>query len=247
MIKKRFPGLEAESHAGAVQFGENIVGEIGDAVEIHHAFKNVPVIAASPKRGLSFVGAGHQRFGIVPGAHQAMEKRIKITTGEISRQPVHGVPFLAGGDFFRSHGKKGIPQGNWDHPERSPHQGPDRGRNLPEGGPKVAAADITVIAAEKFVAAVSGKRHGDVAPRKSGNQPCGNLRRIGKGLVVHFGQPGNDLPRLGGSDDEFGMVGAQVIGDTPGILGLVDGIVFKADGEGLNRPGTLRLHHGNDG
>ena len=160
---------------------------------------------------------------------------------------MHGVPFLAGGDFFRGHGKKDIPQGNRNRPERSPHQGPDRGRNLPEGGPKVAAADITVIAAEKLIAAVAGKRHGDVSPRKSGDKGRRNLRRIGKGLVVHFGQPGNDLPRLGGSDGEFGMVGAQVFGHMLSVLGLVDGIFFKTNGEGFHRALAQCLHHGDDG
>ena len=50
VIEKRVAGLQTESHAGAVKLGQDVVGEVGDAVQIHHALDGIALPFLVPDR-----------------------------------------------------------------------------------------------------------------------------------------------------------------------------------------------------
>ena len=74
MIEDRHAHFERNRHAGAIDLGEDVVGEIGDGVEILHAVERVwqrACDAGIEDRTLRLLAAIHERIRIVPGADQA--------------------------------------------------------------------------------------------------------------------------------------------------------------------------------
>ena len=96
---------------------------------------------------------------------------------------------------------------------------------------------VAHISAESFVAAIAGQCDGDRPARELGNEKCGNLRGVGEGLVVDFGQPGNRCLRDGRFDNEFGMFGSKMLRHTTRVVRLVVPVVPKSDRESANGPG----------
>ena len=74
-----------------------------------------------------------------------------------------------------------------------------------------------------------------------------NLRRIGKGFVVHVRQARDDIERVLCTDVKFKVVSAEVACHCCRMRGFIVSILGETDGEGFHRPRALRLHQGDDG
>ena len=122
---------------------------------------------------------------------------------------------------------------------------PRRGAREQDGldaAPEPFRPQVAVVAAEQLVASVSRQRHGGVGARQAGEHRGGDLRRVGEGLVVDVGEPGDDLQRVARRHQQLVVLGAQVGGHRPGVGGFVVAGVFEGDGEGLHLGALLGLH-----
>lgn len=138
-------------------------------------------------------------------------------------------------------------------PKAAPPLGRDRSQacrsRLPQrlGGPAKLAPDpvspeIAVVTSEQLVPGVPGQAHRHLLARQLCDQEGGNLRRIGKRLVIELRQARNHRHRLLGRHVKLGVLGAQVPRHRRGVLGFVVLAFVKADGERLDRTARLRLH-----
>ena len=84
-------------------------------------------------------------------------------------------------------------------------------------------------------------------PRHLGDEIGGDLGRVGKGLVVDPGQPGNQRQGVVGVDVKLVVFRAQVPRHRPGMGGFVKFVFAEADGKGAHGLGALGLHQGHDG
>ncbi len=110
--------------------------------------------------------------------------------------------------------------------------------------PQALGQEVAVVAAKQLVPPVAGEAHRDLAARQLADQEGGYLRRIGERLVEHRRQAGHHGQGLLPGHVQFAVLGAQMGGHGPGVGGLVEPGLGKADGEGLDRPVAYLLHQG---
>ena len=67
---------------------------------------------------------------------------------------------------------------------------------------------MAVVTTKEFVAAVARKRNGHARARTVAQQQCGDLRRIGEGLVVDFDQSRQYIECFATSHNALGVIGA---------------------------------------
>src|SRR5690606_33719469 len=104
-----------------------------------------------------------------------------------------------------------------------------------------------VVASKQLVSPVSAKSDGDVLAGKLADQQGRNLRAVGKGFVVAARKAGNHRQGVFRPHIQFGVVGAQVLGDGRCVGRFVVAVIVEADGEGANRARAVRLHQRDDG
>ncbi len=240
-------------HGGAVHFVEHVAGQVGDGVQVLHAPGEVGQRRPGfglVGRGFGFGDGGQQGCGVGPGGAevfvqffgraggQGVGQLVRLVAGGAdsggARQDrVQGAEEgVVGGRREQAHGVGGQGAQGWG-------QGGDA---VPDGG----RPEVAVVAAEGLVPAVAGEADRDVVVGELGHHAGGELGGVGKGLVVHVGQPVHQVENVLRGDREFGVVRAQVVRDLFGVAGFVVGLGLEADGEGPDGLGGAGLHERGD-
>ena len=113
--------------------------------------------------------------------------------------------------------------------------------------PDARAPEIAVVPTEELIAAITTEGHGEpIAARFSAHQMGGQLGGISEGLAIEPGQQGDQGLGIGGGEDCFAVIGAQVGRHAPGVGRFVKAGFLEPDREGGHRPATLGLKQGGD-
>src|SRR3989442_3369905 len=99
-----------------------------------------------------------------------------------------------------------------------------------------------MVSSEELIPSVSRERNRDVAPREFRDEVGGDLRHIGKRLIVELRQAGNDSLRLLGRDENLGVSRAEILCYPASEAGFIVGCFPKTNRERANRNGALSLH-----
>ncbi|MEZ5121313.1 MAG: hypothetical protein R2736_07030 [Solirubrobacterales bacterium] len=242
-VQQRRPGLEAVRHGGDVDLGDEVVGQMRAAVDVEHAADDVGrprLVPAIDDDALGRTGA----------------RQLAVQVGRIQRPALGGVHALdvvrvAGGRVevdraaqpLGSSLHAGPAPGRRKPAQRGAHRASQRrGHPVEPGRQRVGRKPR--VPTEALVAAVAGERDGDLAARQLAEVEGRDRGRVGKRLAVMADDAGDDLDRLR-ADDELGVLGAEVLGDAPGVGHLVEAIVVEADGERAHRRAAV-LGHGRD-
>ena len=146
---------------------------------------------------------------------------------------------------------QGIPPRNRHCADGRPQCLPQRRGQQSQLVPDARTPKISVVAAKQLIARIARQGHRDMLTRRLAHQVRGDLRRIGKRLVVHGRQLGNHCLRFNSRHKQLGMVSAQVLRYRLGVGRLVKPGFFKAHGKGLDRATPtllcLLLHQRDDG
>ena len=105
---------------------------------------------------------------------------------------------------------------------------------------------VTTVAAKALVAAIAGKRDGDVLARQLADAVGGDGRAVGVGFVVELCQ-GVDEVEVVAFDHVEVVIGLVAVGYHFGEFGFVEGRVGKADRTGVDRSIRESGHDGDDG
>ena len=244
MVEERHPRLQGDRHRGAVDLGEDVVRQIGNAVGILHPRQLVgearPRLFAERRRSRRR-GALHQRPCLGPRRDQ----RAVVAGRILAEHPPELLQLLAGEPrphAGRHHIEQTVPRGGRhraDQARQAPRHWPRQASQRPR---RPQALAVAVIAGEQFVAPVARQRHRHVPPRHLRDEEGRDLRYIGERLVVNLRQPRHHRLRLRRRDIELGMLSAKMGRHRLRLRCLVIGRLVKADGEALHRRGALRLH-----
>ncbi len=248
MIEQGHAHLEAHRHAGAVDLGEEVVGQICQRIQQHHALdeirKSLPQAGvAQPVAGVA--GERHEPFRLRPQRNEAAIGRVGVVLAQQRRQLLRLLLRQRRPQPRRREARQaahGILGEQAQHAGSAAAQRARRGERAPD----VLAPSIAGISGEELVAAVARERHGDVPARETRDDLRRDLRGIGEGLVVPSRQRRDDLARGAILDIELGMLGAEMGRHLLGVAGLVESIRGEADGEGLHRARAFRLHQRGD-
>ena len=251
VIQEGHAAFQRHAHRGPVHLHQDVVGHVGQRIQRHHLLHAIQPAQVGPV-------ARHQRGRLPPVDHHrrrvgpvADKAQVQVLDGARAHDARPLVQLLAQVHVARARPRelarqlvplRGRQQVN--APGQHPAQ---RQRQRPQTVPELGRHLIAVVAAEKLIAAIARQRHRHALARQLRHQEGGNLRRIGKGLVIERRQTRNDRLRLRRLHIQLGMFGLQVIGHRLGVHGLVVARLVKADGKGLHRLGRLRLHQRHDG
>ena len=244
VIEKGNPGFEADCHRGAIDLGEDVVGQIGQGIAIHHPRGRVgrrggedPVEAVgngapatAHRRSLGSPFVEKAQIDFVEAARRARdpERLLHFCTEmwlTLARQQIRGTR----------------PEAGWQLAERAPQGTSQRSGHTVELFPKCRSTEMPVVACEQFVAAIPRKRDRHLAASEAADQIGRDLRSIGKGLVVHSRKERNHFTGVVGGDDLFPVNGAKVARHRAGIVGLVIALFGKSDREGPHPSRTMLL------
>ena len=186
MVKKGDAGFQSHRHAGPINFGQDIVGQIGDEIEELHPFEQprkfpfdpvVPkacLVARPPKalfapapNGSPGAGIGRNRF--------RRENRSELV------QLVADLPGRTASRQRRKHLRQ--------RPAGSAVSIPASVRRIGSGirqrTPVPVCELIAVITAEQLITAITGKCNRDVTPRHCRNEMHRNMGKVRERLVIH--------------------------------------------------------------
>src|SRR6185312_8017699 len=105
------------------------------------------------------------------------------------------------------------------------HPGPDqpaqRFRHPTELFPYFGTEGIAIVPPEKLISSVTRQCDRYVSPSQLHYQMRGELRRVGKGLVVDRGQPRNEVQRIVRGQSKVGVLGPEVGGHNVRVAAFV--------------------------
>ncbi len=100
---------------------------------------------------------------------------------------------------------------------------------------------IAFVSGKELIAAIAGKRNGDVLPGKTRNEICRQHRRVAKRLFQRSRQLLH-RPHNVGLKHQFVMFGTKLLGHDAGIFGLIEVGLSETNGKSLDRRGTGPRH-----
>ena len=158
MIEKRHARFKRNRHRRAIQFHQNVVGQIGNGVRRHHLLEGVEV-AKERRRGCHqrrrLRDPDDQRVRLRPLRNDAAVKLHERAAGEKRRPLVDLGARVANMREPRQCRRSRVPQ-RWRHcPERSCGRRTQRPRNQAQPPPQCRRQSIAVVAAEQLVARIS--------------------------------------------------------------------------------------------
>jgi len=245
VIQKRGARLERNRHRHAVDLDHDIVGQIGDDVDVLLLVQGRRRIAPGKSLADKAVGVVGRELtaqsftveqpllGLLEKDHPAHMLKIGGKTAALDETPrlVDETLFLLG---RRQQGDQGL----------------DRSLAQPAGQPGIAArgpfGDVGLVAAQQLVAAVAREHHSDVLARHLRDHPGRKDGKIPERLVELADDPFGQPHGIRG-DDLLMMFGAEMACHQPGPGQLVVGGVVKTDRIALDpRCGGLthHRHHG---
>ena len=101
--------------------------------------------------------------------------------------------------------------------------------------------DVTVVPSEQLIAAITGKRYGDMLPCQTGYVVRRNHGGIAERLFQHARQVFDRLRDIR-LDDQFMMIGRKMLRHLPREVGLVEILLRETNGERLDRTGSGTRH-----
>ena len=105
---------------------------------------------------------------------------------------------------------------------------------------------IARVAAEDLVSGISREAHRYMLASHLRHQVGRDLRGISERLIEHGRQQRDDIQSVLGSDVQFSVFGAQVLGDRFGVRGFVELFLMESDAEGPDPLCLARLHQRHD-
>src|SRR6202521_3772992 len=133
-------------------------------------------------------------------------------------------------------------------PHRTSHDCSHCGRYPLHSTPVIDGLGVVLVAAEQFIAAISGQRDRHRLPGELADQVGGNLRRIRERLVINVRELWNDRQRVSSGYHEFRVLGAKMGRDATSERRLIKFLIFRlreADRESAHGSSTCMLHERN--
>jgi hypothetical protein len=237
VIEQRTAHFERVEHRGAVDLHQHVVGHVSDGVQVEQrrdlpcrgrgafvlrARRRVGIMVPEPRRQL-----GRQQAREIAGREVA--HRLEVAIDHRERQAVE----LAAQTVIRM-----------QEPRRQCRERTQRARHAIER--RVALRPrIRDVAAVGLVTPVARERHGHVPARHLGQVVGRDHRGVGERFIHLPHQPRQQLERAR-PHDQLVVVGAEVLGDAPGVLQLAQFLLLEADAEGLDRLAHRPGHEGRD-
>ena len=251
MVEERRAGFERHRHRRPVDLGQDVVGQVGGHVELHHAL-HVREIATGRGEGIEKRrGRDGTRHGFLREAPARDQLAVQVV-GACRFQVVGEAPHALAVRLLALRRRA----------ERFHHRVEKRRRQGPHGpGAEMAQGQgqppepleqprplrVAVVAREQLVPPVARKRDRHVPAGELRHQVRGDLRTVGEGLVVDGGEARDHVEQLALAHVELGMFGAEMRGHGLGVLGLVVTCLVKADREGQGRAVREVLHQRDHG